>query len=105
MTIRSFVHRAMVALCLAERCGGKLLFQVGPLIIPTAHLSRNTSLILRMDNLFVGIFSSQIKRRQTSGMSSRADTLPRTPQSRPPGWQLCSGISGRLHLEYAHCAA
>ena len=31
------------------------------LLIPTDHLSRNTSLILRMDNLFAGIFPSRKK--------------------------------------------
>ena len=35
------------------------LIAIRRLLSPTAHLSRNASLILRMDNLFAGICPSQ----------------------------------------------
>ena len=39
--------------------------------------------------------------RHRSGMARACfGLLPKTSQSRPPGWQLCSGISGKLCLEW-----
>jgi len=57
-------------------------------------------LILRMDNLFAGIWPSPDEKNQSTAKLSRAGLFRWVESGSLPGWQLCRGISGSFRVEW-----